>query len=88
MKKSFWKNIVAFSEKADFLMTRNTIGRHIRTTMGHFYGRVGSWDVVNEALCQDCSGRMEDNVFLRKLGPGYVDDCFRVAHQVELVSPR
>lgn len=50
--------------------------------MGHFYGRVQSWDVVNEALSTDCSGRMEDNVFLRKLGPGYVDDCFRVAHQV------
>ncbi|CAN0537858.1 unnamed protein product, partial [Ectocarpus sp. 12 AP-2014] len=26
---------------------------------------------------------MEDNVFLRKLGPGYVDDCFRVAHQID-----
>lgn len=56
--------------------------RHIRTTMGHFYGRVESWDVVNEALRADCSGEMEDNVYLRKLGPGYVDDCFRVAHQV------
>lgn len=56
--------------------------RHIRTTMGHFYGRIESWDVVNEALSADCSGRMEENVFLRKLGPGYVDDCFRVAHQV------
>lgn len=73
--------------KGRLSVTEIAIGRHIRTTMGHFYGRVGSWDVVNEALCQDCSGRMEDNVFLRKLGPGYVDDCFRVAHQVELVSP-
>ncbi|CAM9283040.1 unnamed protein product, partial [Ascophyllum nodosum] len=54
---------------------------HIRTTMGYFYGRVESWDVVNEALSVDCSGRMEDNVYLRKLGPGYIDDCFRVAHQ-------
>ena len=58
------------------------VGRHIRTTMAHFYGRVDSWDVVNEALAADCSGSMESNVFLRKLGPGYVDDCFRVAHQV------
>lgn len=50
--------------------------------MAHFYGRVESWDVVNEALSVDCTGAMEDNIYLRKLGPGYVDDCFRVAHQV------
>lgn len=50
--------------------------------MAHFYGRVESWDVVNEALDQDCGGGMQDNVFFRKLGPGYVEDCFRVAHQV------
>lgn len=54
--------------------------------MAHFYGRVNSWDVVNEALAADFSGNMEDNVFLRKLGPGYVDDCFRVAHQVFVLS--
>lgn len=54
--------------------------------MGHFYGRVNSWDVVNEALNADASGTMQDNVFLRKLGPGYIDDCFRVAHQVNLDS--
>lgn len=54
--------------------------------MGHFYGRVNSWDVVNEALAYDCSGRMADNVYLKKLGPGYVEDCFRVAHQVGAVA--
>lgn len=59
--------------------------RHIRTTVGHFYGRVSSWDVVNEALSYDGSGAMCDTVFLRKLGAGYVDDCFRVAHQVGVV---
>ncbi|CAM9241385.1 unnamed protein product [Ectocarpus fasciculatus] len=72
-----------FAEDMSASRLREALYRHIRTTMGHFYGRVGSWDVVNEALCQDCSGRMEDNVFLRKLGPGYVDDCFRVAHQID-----
>lgn len=61
--------------------------RHIRTTVGHFYGRVDYWDVVNEALSVDNSGRMENNVFLRKLGPGYLDDCFRVAHQVWMPQP-
>ncbi|CAM9162091.1 unnamed protein product [Choristocarpus tenellus] len=65
---------------------REALYRHIRTTVGHFYGRCVSWDVVNEALNhakQDCSGNLADNVFLRKLGPSYIDDCFRVAHQVD-----
>eukprot|EP00903_Cladosiphon_okamuranus_P011673 g10979.t1 len=72
-----------FAEDMSASRLREALYRHIRTTMAHFYGRVDSWDVVNEALAADFSGNMEDNVFLRKLGPGYVDDCFRVAHQID-----
>ncbi|CAM9495504.1 unnamed protein product, partial [Hapterophycus canaliculatus] len=72
-----------FAEEMSASRLREALYRHIRTTMAHFYGRVESWDVVNEALSVDCTGAMEDNVYLRKLGPGYVDDCFRVAHQID-----
>lgn len=72
-----------FLESLSASRLREALYRHIQTTVGHFYGRIEWWDVVNEALSVDCSGRMEDNVFLRKLGPNYVEDCFRVAHQVD-----
>lgn len=55
--------------------------RHIFTTMGHFHGRIKTWDVVNEALAPD--GSLADNIFLRKLGPGYIEQCFRWAHQAD-----
>ena len=55
--------------------------RHIFTTCGHFRGRVESWDVVNEALAPD--GTLADNVFLRKIGRGYIAQAFRWAREAD-----
>eukprot|EP00536_Pseudo-nitzschia_multiseries_P000380 jgi/Psemu1/178733/e_gw1.5.211.1 len=60
---------------------REQLRRHIFTTMGHFRGRIKVWDVVNEALAPD--GNLAENVFFRKLGPGYIEECFRWAHQAD-----
>eukprot|EP00957_Ditylum_brightwellii_P072315 5496554-Ditylum_brightwellii.AAC.1 len=49
--------------------------------MGHFRGRIKVWDVVNEALAPD--GSLANNVFLRKLGPSYIEDSFRWAHEAD-----
>ncbi len=55
--------------------------RHIFTTMAHFRGRIHTWDVVNEALSPD--GSLAENIFLRKIGPAYIEKCFRWAHQAD-----
>lgn len=55
--------------------------RHIFTTMGHFRGRIKVWDVVNEALAPD--GQLAENIFLRTMGPSYIEKCFRWAHQAD-----
>jgi len=60
---------------------REQLRRHIFTTMGHFRGRIRVWDVVNEALAPD--GSLAQNIFYRKLGPEYIEDCFRWAHQAD-----
>lgn len=39
------------------------------------------WDVVNESLASD--GTLVENVFYRKLGPGYIEECFRWAHEAD-----
>ena len=54
---------------------------HIRTVMQHFDGRVREWDVVNEAIGSD--GKPMDNVWLRTLGPGYVEEAFRAARAAD-----
>lgn len=62
-------------------MIREELRRHIFTTMGHFRGRIKCWDVVNESLAPD--GTLAQNIFLRKLGPGYIEQCFRWAHEAD-----
>lgn len=59
----------------------SVVRAHIFTVMGHFKGRIKQWDVVNEALAPD--GSMADTVFLRKMGPGYIAQCFRWAHEAD-----
>lgn len=60
---------------------KEQLRRHIYTTMGHYRGRIDQWDVVNEALAPD--GSLAENVFFRKLGPNYIAQCFRWAHDAD-----
>lgn len=58
---------------------RNILRRHIMVVAGHFKGQVYAWDVVNEAF--DDSGNLRNTIWLQKLGPGYIVDAFRWAHE-------
>ncbi|KAL3823503.1 hypothetical protein ACHAXA_010825 [Cyclostephanos tholiformis] len=60
---------------------RGAVKRHIFATMGYFRDRIRMWDVVNEALASD--GTLVENVFYRKMGPGYIGECFRWAHEAD-----
>jgi endo-1,4-beta-xylanase len=60
---------------------REQVKRHIFTTMAHFRDRIKIWDVVNESLAPD--GTLANNIFLQKLGPGYIEQCFRWAHEAD-----
>ena len=71
----------SFVDKMSPGEVREQLRRHIFTTVGHFRGRIHMWDVVNESLAPD--GSLADSVFLRKLGPSYIEDCFRWAHEAD-----
>lgn len=60
---------------------RECVRRHIHATMGYFKGRITMWDVVNESLASD--GTLVENVFYRKMGPNYIEECFRMAHEAD-----
>ena len=60
---------------------RNILRQHILTEAGHFRGRIWAWDVVNEAFNDD--GTLRDTLWLQELGPGYIADAFRWAHQAD-----
>ncbi|QQR91149.1 MAG: endo-1,4-beta-xylanase [Myxococcales bacterium] len=68
--------------------------QHIQTTVTRYKGKVSSWDVVNEAMgfgtCPNqCEGQCfsgicyRDTIFSRKLGPDYIAQAFRWAHEAD-----
>ena len=54
---------------------------HITAVLNHYRGRVGTWDVVNEALAEDGSRR--DCVWNRVIGADWVEQAFRIARSVD-----
>jgi len=54
---------------------------HITTVVEHYRGRVSAWDVVNEAVDDD--GSLKDTIWLRGIGPEYIDMAFRWAHEAD-----
>eukprot|EP00804_Cyclotella_cryptica_P007198 CCRYP_009728-RB/>CCRYP_009728-RB protein AED:0.30 eAED:0.30 QI:190/1/1/1/0.5/0.33/3/3035/476 len=70
-----------FLEEMSGDQVRECVRRHIHTTMGYFRGRIHMWDVVNESLASD--GSLVENVFYRKMGPNYIEECFRMAHEAD-----
>ena len=54
---------------------------HIRTVVGCSKGRIGGWDVVNEALNEDGSVRLAP--CYRIIGQGYLVQAFEFAHEAD-----
>ncbi len=54
---------------------------HIATLVGRYRGRIGAWDVVNEAVNDD--GTPRPTFWRRVLGPKYLDLAFHAAHRAD-----
>ncbi len=81
--------LVWHSQLPDWLTSRTwtaaelsaVLKKHITTEVRHYRGKVYSWDVVNEAFNED--GTYRDTMWYRTLGPGYIADALRWAHQAD-----
>jgi endo-1,4-beta-xylanase len=60
---------------------RALLQQHITAEVTRYAGRVGVWDVVNEAFNED--GTLRHSIWLDRLGPGYIADAFRWAHAAD-----
>ncbi|AEV81392.1 endo-1,4-beta-xylanase [Actinoplanes sp. SE50] len=60
---------------------RTLLRQHIFAEVGHFKGKIWAWDVANEVFNED--GTLRDTLWLRALGPDYIADAFRWAHQAD-----
>lgn len=54
---------------------------HIDAVVGRYKGRIGAWDVVNEAVSDE--GGMRNTVWLDRIGPEYLALAFRQAHAAD-----
>jgi endo-1,4-beta-xylanase len=54
------------------------VKKYITDVVTHYAGKVKSWDVVNEAA-DDNGGNMRNTIFLQRMGPNYIKDCFQWA---------
>lgn len=56
------------------------ITKYIGSVMGHFKGKIPTWDVVNEPMDGD---KLYSCLFTETLGEKYIDLAFKVAHRID-----
>lgn len=54
---------------------------HIQTVVGRYKGRIGGWDVVNEALNED--GTLRQSQWLKIIGEDFLVKAFQFAHEAD-----
>jgi endo-1,4-beta-xylanase len=64
---------------------RDAMVSHINGVMGHYKGKVTTWDVVNEAVSIEGTS-YRDCPFYRYLGEGYIDEAFQAARAADATA--
>ena len=74
-----------FADKVDSRNAEKMLRQHISKVVGHYAGKVHSWDVVNEAvlLKDGRSDGLRNTPWLKFLGPDYIDIAFRTAAEAD-----
>ena len=57
------------------------LASHVATVVGRYKGRIGGWDVVNEALDED--GTLRKTPWLEAIGEDYIAKAFELAHEAD-----
>ncbi len=70
-----------FAETVTKENAREYLETHIHTVMGHYQGRMHSWDVVNEAIHppDGCDDGLRKTPWLELLGPEYLEIAYTAA---------
>jgi len=78
--------------KGDSAAWENLLKTHINTVVGHYKGKITSWDVVNEAFNSEnayrgttltTNNKNEGSLWAEHLGNGFIARAFQYAHEAD-----
>jgi endo-1,4-beta-xylanase len=79
-----WMLQLPHETTADKQRVRDVLEQHVETVVRQFQGRIGSWDVVNEAVDGfNDNVKLRENIWYKALGEEYIDVAFRTAHRAD-----
>jgi endo-1,4-beta-xylanase len=75
-----WTRTISSAKEAE-----RELVNHINTVMLRYRGKIGSWDVVNEAIAEfpGPDGQWRDSIWLQRLGIDHVEKAFRAAAAID-----
>jgi endo-1,4-beta-xylanase len=77
--RSVFRNDKGKPADRDTLLQR--MHEHISTVVGRYRGKIGGWDVVNEALNED--GTLRASPWLKIIGEDYILKAYQFAHEAD-----
>ncbi len=80
-----WMRRLPTDTAAEKARVREVMEQYITTVVGHFKGRIKSWDVINEPLADFKGGRPQwrEHLWYRAMGPQYVEIALRAARAAD-----
>lgn len=74
-----WMNNDSLSREQMLKILKN----YITTVVSHFKGKIMTWDVLNEAIDVKEKNNLRKTVWLKTIGPDYIDSVFVWAHRAD-----
>ena len=82
-----WVQDLPIATVADKEHIKQVMVNHITQTVGHFKGKIASWDVVNEPLADfdapAAADGLRQHVWYKAMGASYIATAFTAAHQAD-----
>lgn len=82
-----WVQDLPTKTDEDKARVKQVLVDHIKAEVGHFKGRVTSWDIVNEPLADydafEAGKVYRDNIWYKAMGEDYIAIALRAAHEAD-----
>lgn len=82
-----WVQTLPTNTDEDRARVKQILIDHIKTEVGHFKGRVTSWDIVNEPLADydafEAGQVYRNNIWYKAMGQDYIAIALRAAHEAD-----